>query len=184
MLRLLKLKTPFLFIILTVPWVLTIVSRYYYPDLSMIFNVLLFTIFLLWFIGLDAELMKRIPLKIKPSNTLFLINIFLIYLGYCALAILLDPGESIHVTGFATLPVLYIFYAWFSIYNHLSKLLSYSEDETEVPFNKRVGDMILFFFFFIGVWWLQPRIKEVLNKPQITRQKYVGIREREDLKYQ
>jgi hypothetical protein len=27
--------------------------------------------------------------------------------------------------------------------------------------------MILFFFFFVGVWWLQPRIKEVLNKLDI-----------------
>jgi hypothetical protein len=50
-----------------------------------------------------------------------------------------------------------------------------------VALNKRVGDMILFFFFFIGVWWLQPRIKEVLNKPEIIRQKYVAIREKDDL---
>ena len=182
MLKLLKVKTPLLFIILTLPWVLTFVSRNYYPDLSMIFNFVLFTIFLLWFIGLDTELMKRIPLKIRPSNTLFLINIFLIYLGYCVIAILLDPGQSINVTGLAALPFLYIFYAWFSIYNHLSKLLTYSEDEIEVPLNKRVGDIILFFFFFIGVWWLQPRIKKVLNKPEIIREKYVSIREKNDLR--
>ena len=123
--------------------------------------------------------MKRIPLKIRPSNTIFLINIFLVYLGYCVLAILLNPGQSINVTGLAALPFLYIFYAWFSIYNHLSKLLAYSEDETEVPLNKRVGDMIMFFFFFIGVWWLQPRIKRVLDKPEIIKEKYVSIKETE-----
>jgi hypothetical protein len=148
----------------------------------MIFTLVLFTVFLLWFIGLDAELMKRIPLKIKPSNTLFLINILLIYFGYCVIAILLNPGQSFNVTGLAALPFLYVFYAWFSIYSHLSKLLSYSEDEIEVPLNKRVGDMIMFFFFFIGVWWLQPRIKEVLNKPEIVREKYVSIKEKEILR--
>ncbi len=181
MLKLLKINTGLLFVILTTPWVLTFFFGYYYPDLHMIFTLVLFTVFLLWFIGLDAELMKRIPLKIRPSNTLFLVNILLIYFGYCVIAILLDPGQSINVTGLAALPFLYIFYAWFSIYNHLSKLLTYSEDETEVALNKRVGDMILFFFFFIGVWWLQPRIKEVLNKPEIIKQKYVGIREKDDL---
>lgn len=181
MLKLLKINTPLLFIILTLPWILTLIFGYYYPDLRMISTLVLFTIFLLWFLGLDTELMKRIPLKIRPSNTLFLINTFLIYLGYCSIAILLDPGQSINVTGLAALPILYIFYAWFSIYNHLSKLLTYSEDETDVPLNKRAGDMILFFFFFIGVWWLQPRIKRVLDKPEIIKEKYISIKEAETL---
>lgn len=145
----------------------------------MIFTLISFTIFLLWFLRLDAELIKRIPLKIRPSNTLFLVNIFLIYIGYCAIVILLNPGQSINFTGLAALPFFYIFYAWFSIYIHLSKLLTYSEDETEVPLNKRVGDMILFFFFFIGVWWLQPRIKRSLDKPEIIKDKYVSIKESE-----
>lgn len=182
MLKFLKINTSLLFIILTLPWVLTIVFGYNYPNVHMIFTLVLFTVFLLWFLGLDAELMKRIPLKIRPSNTLFLINISFVYLGYCVIAILIDFGQNINVTGLAALPFLYVFYAWFSIYNHLSKLLAYSEDETEVALNKRVGDMILFFFFFIGVWWLQPRIKEVLNKPEIIRQKYVSIREKDDLR--
>lgn len=181
MLKLLKINTPLLFIILILPWILTLVFGDYYPDLHMVFTLVLFTILLLWFLGLDAELMKRIPLKIRPSNTLFLVNILLIYFGYCVIAILIDPGQSINVTGLAALPFLYVFYAWFSIYNHLSKLLTYSEDEAELPFNKRVGDMILFFFFFIGVWWLQPRIKKVLDKPEIIKKKYVSIKESESM---
>jgi hypothetical protein len=177
MLKLLKINSMLLFIILTLPWVLTFVYGYYYQDLHMIFTLISFTIFLIWFLGLDAELMKRIPLKARPSNTLFLINTFLIYLGYCVIAIFLGPDQKIEFTGLAALPFFYIFYAWFSIYNHLSKILAYAEDETEVPLNKRVGDMILFFFFFIGVWWLQPRIKKVLDKPEISKEKYVNIKE-------
>ncbi len=177
MLKLLKINSILLFIILTVPWTLTFVYGFYYPDLHMVFTLVSFTIFLIWFLGLDSELIKRIPLKIRPSNTLFLINAFLIYLGYCVIAIFLGPDKKIEFTGLAALPFLYIFYAWFSIYNHLSKLLSYCEEETEVPLNKRVGDMILFFFFFIGVWWLQPRIKKVLDKPEIVKEKYLSLKE-------
>lgn len=177
MLKLLKINPMLLFIILTLPWALTFVYVSHYPDLNMIFTLISFTIFLIWFLGLDAELMKRIPLKVRPSNTLFLINTFLIYLGYCVIAIFLGADRKIEFTGLAALPFFYIFYAWFSIYNHLSKLLAYAEDETEVPLNKRVGDMILFFFFFIGVWWLQPRIKKVLDKPEINKEKYVSIKE-------
>ena len=55
-------------------------------------------------------------------------------------------------------------------------MIAYSEDETEVPLNKRVGYMILFVFFFIGVWWLQARIKKVLNKPEIIKEKSVSIK--------
>ena len=173
MLKLLKINTTLLFFILFIPWILTSIDY----ELSQIINIVAYTIILIWFLGLDAELMKKIPLKIRPSNTMFLINSIFIYLGICVLVIFVEPGKNFTASGLIALPFFYFFYAIFSVYTHLSKLLTYAEEEKEIPLNKRFGDMVLFFFFFIGVWWLQPRIRKVLEKPEITSDSYSVKRE-------
>jgi hypothetical protein len=167
MLKLLKLNTLLLFLILTLPWLFVLYVTFGSYDYDMYIGIIAYTIFLIWFIGLDSELTKRIPVKIRPSNTLFLINLSILYLLNCILVIFLEPGTYFNVTGLAAVPFLYLFYAWFSIYSHLSKLLTYAEEENEVPLSKRIGEMVLFFFFFIGLWWLQPRIRKVLEKAEI-----------------
>lgn len=125
----------------------------------------------LWFIFLDAELMKRIPVNIRPSNTLFLINLILIFLSYVIVSIFFLT-ESFKVEGVLALPFLYFFYAFFSVYDHLSQLLTYAEEEKKIELAKRIGEMVLFFFYFIGVWWLQPRIIKVLDRPVIEQERY------------
>ncbi|MBS1915283.1 MAG: hypothetical protein JST87_03340 [Bacteroidetes bacterium] len=172
MIKLLKLNPFVLFLILTIPW---FISYFFELDDWIIWiSVRIFSlvILLLWFLLLDQELMKRIPVKIQLSNTLFLVNIFLIFLSYSVLYIIGDAGKTYTVTGLAALPFLYYFYAFFQVFNHLSKLLTYVEEEKEVPLGKRIGEIVLFFFFFIGVFFLQPRIIEALEKPEVVRLKY------------
>ena len=171
--KLLQSNTFLIFCVLTLPWLIKLVIPFYPYWAHMTSAILSYSVIFLWFLFLDAELTKRIPLKIRPSNVLFLINLVLIYLLLCSVTIYLEPGQEFRVTGFAALPFLYLFYAWFSIYDHLSKLLAFSEEEKEAAFTKRMGDMILFFFFFIGVWWLQPRIRKTLEKPEITKASYL-----------
>jgi hypothetical protein len=146
----------------------------------MICSIIAYTLIFIWFLLLDSELMKRVPPKIRPSNTLFLINVTLVYFSSCIAFIFFGPGKEFKVTGLAALPFLYFFYAWFSIYNHLSKLLTFAEEEKEIELGKRIGEMVLFFFFFIGVWFLQSRIRKVLNKPEIARIKYVSFKDNND----
>jgi hypothetical protein len=177
MARLLSVNTALVFFILTIPWCI----KYIYPfkdyDYFMIWSIIAYAVVFIWLLLLDSELMKRVPLKIRPSNTLFLINLTLIFLSSCIIYIFFGEGKEFNVTGLAVLPFLYIFYAWFSIYNHLSKLLTFAEEEKEIPLGRRIGEMVLFFFFFIGVWFLQPRIRKVLGKPEFANLKYRGFKD-------
>ncbi|MBX9781001.1 MAG: hypothetical protein K2X26_11700 [Chitinophagaceae bacterium] len=166
MLKFLKLNTALLFILITAPWVVNLFFEN--QDYRLYVSIFANTILLLWFFSLDAELTKRIPSKIRPSNTMFILNSVLIYLGNCIAVIFLEPQTSFTVTGIAALPFLYIFYALFSIFSHLSKILTYAEEEKEIPTSKRIGEMFSFFFFIVGIWWLQPRIQAVLSKPPIN----------------
>jgi hypothetical protein len=181
MTKLLRLNTVALFLILTMPWV--ILRLYPFNDYHniMIFEIIPFFVIFIWFLLLDAELMKRVPPKIRPSNTMFLINLILIFLTLCLEFIFLRPGETIEVVGLLALAGFYFIYAWFSIYNHLSKVLTFAEQEKEVAIGYRAGEMFLFFFFFIGVWFLQKRIQRVLEKPEIESVKYVRFKNRNDI---
>jgi hypothetical protein len=180
MTKLLSLNTFLLFLILTIPWC----GKYFYPfeyyDNYMICSIIAYTVIFIWLLLLDSELMKRVPPKIRPSNTLFLINLVLIFFSSCIAFIFFGQGKEFRVTGLAALPFLYFFYAWFSIYNHLSKLLTFAEEEKEIETSRRVGEMVLFFFFFIGIWFLQSRIRKVLDKPEIATTKFVGFRDNND----
>lgn len=176
--KLLKLSPPILFVILTSPWAILFFYGFTDADDYAIWQVLAFVVAFLWYSFLDFELMKRIPLKIRPSDSLFFVNLILLFLLNTLVYIFLVPGEQINVTGIAALPIFYVFYAYFQIFNHLSKLLAYAEKEEEVKLKKRIPEMLSFCLFFIGVWWLQPRIIKILNRPAITPQKYISIKEK------
>jgi hypothetical protein len=162
-----------IFSAVALPWLISTFVTFGNNEYDMYVSLFAYTMLLIWFLGLDSELSKRIPLKIRPSNTLFLINLALLYLGYCSLRVFLEPGTSFNVTGLAAIPFLYVFYAWFSIFDHLSKLLTYSEEEKQLPTGRRIGEMVLFIFFFVGLWWLQPRIRKILEKEEIHPENYV-----------
>src|SRR5690348_15071312 len=121
MLKVLKLPSAILFLILVTPWAIT----YYYPfeDVKNWMSSAIFDYFILliWFVLLDQELMKRVPKKIEISDTLFLVNAFLIF-GTCSVYfIFAKPGEKYAVTGLVALLLgLYFLYAIFQIYDHLS----------------------------------------------------------------
>lgn len=184
MIKLLSLNTFLLFLILTIPWC----AKYFYPfenyDNYMICSIIAYTLIFIWLLLLESELTKRVPPKIRPSNTLFLINLILIFFSSCIAFIFLEPGKEYKVTGFAALPFLlpflYFFYALFSIYNHLSKLLTFAEEEKEIELSKRIGEILLFYFFFIGVWFLQPGIRKVLAKSEIATIKFVSFKDNDD----
>ena len=171
MLKLLKLNRAILFLILTVPWIIDYFYKFDDWNNYAAFSILRYFLLFLWFIGLSVELNKRIPKSVSVSDTFFLINIFLIFLLYCCSYLFLEPGKNYSVSGLDALPYIpifiYLLYAFINIYSYLSMLLTSIEEGREVEFSKRIGEMVLFFFFFIGVWWLQPRIIKALDKPEI-----------------
>lgn len=179
MLKFLKLNRLILFLLFVIPWSVRYLFSFEDYFNNIIFIVLGYILLFLWFTFLDQELMKRIPKNIIISDTLFFINLFMLFIFMSVICIFVSPGKEYEVTGFAAFPFLYLFYAVFQIYNHLSKLLTYVEEEKEIEFSKRIGEMVLFFFYFIGIWWLQPRIIKALEKPEVLREKYISVKEQE-----
>ncbi|MBL4755895.1 MAG: hypothetical protein JKY52_20160 [Flavobacteriales bacterium] len=110
------------------------------------------------------------PKNVEISDTLFLFNIILLILFFGGSRALLEPGQTVEVTGLYALPFLYVFYALFQVYAHLGKVLTSAEEQREVKFGHRIGEMFLFFFIIIGIFWLQPRIRKVLDSTQLEEE--------------
>jgi hypothetical protein len=121
MLQFLKLNRVLLFFILATPWTINYFYKFADFDNYIILAVLGFVMLFIWFGLLNQELMKRIPKRVEISDTLFYINLFLMFLLISLFYILSNPDLTYHFNGIAALPFLYLIYAVFQIYNHLSR---------------------------------------------------------------
>jgi len=184
MIKILKLDRTLIFLILICPWCV----KFFFKDtidleiIDKIGKVIWFT----WIGFLSIELKKRLPKNIEISGTLFTINFLFLFIYLTILSLFdisidpfVDNGLLSMFWRFSL--VIYFLFAVVQILDYLSKLLTCSEEEKIFPFRKRIGDMIMIIFFPIGIWWLQPRIKKILDKPEVITERYISVREREKL---
>ncbi|HIN39161.1 MAG TPA: hypothetical protein EYM84_02680 [Flavobacteriales bacterium] len=163
--KLIKAPALLLLVLLLLPWSIESLIPNEYPVAQTVFGTLGFVTLWGWIAILAESLKNRLPKNVEISDTLFLINVVVLILSFGGIRVILEPGQSVNVTGLYALPFFYIFYAIFQVYAHIAKLLTSAEEMKEVKFSHRIGEMFLFFFFIIGVFWLQPRIRKVLDRP-------------------
>jgi cbb3-type cytochrome oxidase subunit 3 len=59
--------------------------------------------------------------------------------------------------------------AWFFFVGYASKKLVEAEKNTRVKFFDFIGTFILMLIFFIGVWFIQPRVNKLWKKQQLDQ---------------
>jgi len=145
-------------------WLYSLVDHKGYPILFTIARVLLYIAYFGWFLLLERTLKAYLPSGSNVSSSLFIGCIaFLVgAIGYGALVA--TPGESIPVEGFVALPFLF---AFFYLPYHLGKLLATVEHRKAINFGRHFGETILFLFYPLGMWLLQPRINELYTRQRI-----------------
>jgi len=57
---------------------------------------------------------------------------------------------------------LYLFFAVFQTIIFASKIIAKIELRREVSFGDHINNLLLMFFFFVGVWILQPKINRLI----------------------
>jgi len=55
-------------------------------------------------------------------------------------------------------------YAYFFILNFIAKLIATIESEKITTFDKYASYFFCLFFFPIGIWWMNPKIKSLIRK--------------------
>ncbi len=150
---LIKLPSWAMFLILLIPF--TFAN-------NLPFGILLASfIWLLWlyFVGCSiydkANSIKTISLKWFTGSLLYAICYIIV------IEVIFKGSLPKVIIPFHLFAVCCIFGALFFV----SRLLVMSEDKKIVKLNRCIGTFFLFWFFPIGVWFVHPRIKNVLLEP-------------------
>jgi len=173
--RLLKIKPWQLFIYLV------IVPLFFPDDDTHAIYIIVFGLFLVvWILKIDEELYYRLPKKPKVNLTILQINLIITFV-YLAIIFLFTNGYSIssEKDNYAEygwkmwIYVPFTFYIFFS-YFYALHFVAYSINILEKRlFNKTTeytALLLAFFFFPIGLWWLQPKINRILNTPEFDNE--------------
>lgn len=140
--------------------------------------VLYMAVYLAWIysvsIGLQPEVPANVKMKVKKFKILFYIPIvyyFAFMIGFSVLFASFNKAtsESNFIFLDQILPFLFpihIFVLFCMLYTlyFAAKTIKTVELQREVKFGEFVGEFFLVWFYFIGVWILQPKVNKIAEK--------------------
>lgn len=151
-------------------------------DFAIVFVLALGTVFG-WLYSVGTKLQARLPEGVKMSVGLFrfflffpVVYIFSIVVGMSWLFSNLSSG-TMEPPGAAALGLIFIvipihFFSIFCIlycFWFVGKSLKMVETQrTDLSFSDYAGEFFLIWFFFIGVWILQPRINKMFTEQELA----------------
>ncbi|HEY5746134.1 MAG TPA: hypothetical protein VIU12_08670 [Chryseolinea sp.] len=133
------------------------------PEITTVLRVTGLLISFSWQLSVGHGLYNFLPAKVEMNYNLFVINWFVFIVAYCAVLIFSD-GEGMIFTGVAALPMFYVAYAFVHILIFPGRLLTSVEMRKEAAFGDYIVTVVLMFFWPIGIWFIQPRINEVVEE--------------------
>lgn len=160
--RILKAKHWQIFILLIIGLIIGNINIETNTLLNVAFLLTGMFIYMVYPFSVGIELQEYLPKEIKLNSNLFLFNSFIWFLAYSATMILTD-GEGTMVTGIKVLPIFYVFYAFIHFLSFPAMTLKSIEMGKRAKFGDYIGDLFMIIFLPIGIWFLQPRIKRVIE---------------------
>ena len=124
-----------------------------------------YCLYFIWFAILGNTLFPLLPRAANYSLTWFLIDTILVAASLSALSILVD-SRTYQAEGIAALPMLYIFFAMFHAPWFLAASLVAIEKKRKSEFGFYFGTLLLFLFWPVGVWFIQPRLNKLLKEAE------------------
>jgi hypothetical protein len=125
-------------------------------------------------VGLQAKVPKELAMKVNKFKFLFTVPV--LYISLLTIGIFLglngffnegfeEPNVGV-IVGLVTIGVLLhvfsLFCILYSIY-FIAKTIKTIELQKEVSFSDFIGEFFMIWFYPVGIWFIQPRINEVIN---------------------
>jgi len=107
---------------------------------------------------------KRLPTGVRLHYNFYLLNSFTWFIGSSAILIFADVKE----TGLYTIPIIYVFFALINFIGFPAKAIKSIELNKEATLSEYVGEFFHMAFIPVGIWYLQPRIKRIMEGKEIT----------------
>jgi hypothetical protein len=161
-------------------------SRIIYIVISIILGIFFSALFLGWIWTLVTKLYTKLPVgvDINIKRFKFLFRFYIGYMIFFATSISLtmfftNNLEPITLSSAFTIILLIVFlvifvlhifsmfsmlYIWLFI---IPKIFKSVELQKKATFNDYKKELLMFWFFPIGVWWLQPRINKIFSNEKL-----------------
>jgi hypothetical protein len=133
-----------------------------------------------WFWAVAINLQKLVPADVKMKVTKFKVFFFIpiVYLLLIVTAVPIiassqftnfkDPSPIFFVFAFIIPLHLFCMFCIFYCLYFVAKTFKTVELQREVTFSDFTGEFFLIWFFFIGVWIIQPKINKLVEPPVNT----------------
>ena len=131
--------------------------------LTSILTIVGIIIYAIYPLAVGHVLQEYLPKKVELNYNLFLINVFLWITVYSIVTIISD-GEGMTFDGLMALPIFYVFFAIIHSFAFPAKTLKTVELGRKASFGEYVGDFFLIMFLPLGIWFLQPRINNIVSE--------------------
>ncbi|WP_303312324.1 hypothetical protein [Hymenobacter sp. BT730] len=169
----LRLKHWQLFCFLLVPHVASWFTND--VDILSIFNFLKAVFLMSWLVYL-VNAMGRLGVSVHGYNfKWFLVDVFIFLAAVGYSSIIDDPMFHVTTTSFkgknaGFLLSLYVVFAYFHVHWFITSLLEEKETGQLPDATRRIGTFLLFLFWPIGIWFIQPRINRLWERQMRERQ--------------
>jgi len=136
------------------------------PIITSILSIIGGVIYFIYPFSVGHCLQEYLPQKIKLSHNFFLFNTFIWAVIYSSITIISD-GRGMNFSGLMAIPMLYVFFAFLHFLAFPALTIKSIELNKKASFGEYIGDFFLILFLPIGIWFLQPRIKQILDNKEI-----------------
>ena len=124
-----------------------------------------YCLYFTWFAVMGNALFLLLPRETEYNLTWFLIDVFLVAAVWASL-VLIQEDRKYHATGLEALLGFYLFFAMLHAPWFLAAALVAIEKKRKPEFGFYFGTLILFVFWPIGLWFIQPRLNKVWKQQQ------------------
>jgi hypothetical protein len=143
------------------PFPPTTISRIIFPIISVLFSGGLF----LWIYSIASGLQYNIPssvkLKFKRFKVIFFLTITLLIIISFVMTLQLNSTNNL---GLIELIFLFGMFGMFYIFAFTARTYKTCELQRQVGFSDFAGEFMLFWFFPIGIFVIQPKVNKLIAK--------------------
>ena len=124
-----------------------------------------------WTWAAAINLMEKVPEELRPDKTFFMVSFFIPIVYFFLFGIvMLFMFRIAEFSPWILLPIfpIHIFVIFCSFYcmYFTAKVIKTAEEKRVVPFIDHVLEIVLIWFYPIGIWFLQPRINKLVEEEE------------------
>ena len=145
-----------------------------FPIIMILFSLVFFGWFWSIAIGLQRNIPEEIKMKVKKFKILFFIPLidiifFMIYMGgiFSGMGTNGFPNGGGFVAIILPLHLFSMFCIFYSMY-FVAKTIKTAELQRKTGFGDFAGEFFLLWFYFIGIWIIQPKVNKLYGKENTT----------------